>query len=62
MYWCYSFVVDISVNETSAHATNESATMLIEPLFKLFNKIEVMKVKASWEAPKRADAIPDSAL
>ena len=46
----------------NAQLNSANAITGIEPLFKLFKSKEVKKVKANWEAPNRAEAVPDSAL
>lgn len=50
------------MNDTRAQLSNAIATMFIEPSFKLFRSIDVINVNVSCEAPKRAEAVPDSAL
>ena len=49
-------------SEHRAQAAKESATIYMEPSFSVFNTTEVKKVNANWEAPNKAEAIPDSAL
>jgi hypothetical protein len=50
------------IKENNAQPVKTIATIFIAPSFRLFKVIEVINVKASCDAPKRADAVPDSAL